>query len=110
MYRYYKKNQMNVMEYEFDSITEFIDYLDNTPISLAWNGKELASEKNNYSFCKTHSLQEAKDLCKYGLHEKFDILKVIFVRTLNHLIVFLLLCFQLKNQMLILLLLLKFNT
>ena len=74
MYRYHKINQMNVMEYDFDSISEFIDYLDNTPTNLVWNGRELASEKNNYDFCKTHSLQEAKDLCKYGLHEKFDIL------------------------------------
>lgn len=74
MYRYYKKNRMNIMEYDFDSISEFIDYLDNTPVSPAWNGRELASEKNNYYFCKTHSLQEAKDLCKYGLHEKFDLL------------------------------------
>ena len=65
MYRYYKKNQMNIMEYEFDSISEFIDYLDKTPTSLAWNGKELASERNKYNFCKTYSLQEAKDLCYY---------------------------------------------
>lgn len=61
------------MEYDFDSITEFIDYLDNTPTNLnVWNGRELASETGNYYFCKTHSLQEAKDFCKFGFHENFD--------------------------------------
>ena len=73
MYRYYKKDDYFVMEYDFNSITEFIDYLDNTPINMdVWGSKYLKSEDNNYDFRQTHSLQEAKDLCKFGLHEDFD--------------------------------------
>ena len=29
MYKYYKKDNFNIMEYDFDSTTEFINYLDN---------------------------------------------------------------------------------
>ena len=73
MYRYYKKGEINVMEYDFDSITEFIDYLDDTPINTnIWDCGNLASDTGSYDFCKTHSFQEAKDLCKFGLHDKFD--------------------------------------
>ena len=73
MYRYYKKDEFDVMEYDFDSIMEFIDYLDNTPINTdIWDLKELGSNTDDYKFFKTHSLQEAEDLCKYGYHENFD--------------------------------------
>lgn len=73
MYRYYRKGQSNVMEYDFDSITEFIDYLDNTPTNTdIWGCIDLASITGDYAFCKTRSLQEAKDFCKFGFHEDFD--------------------------------------
>ena len=73
MYRYYKKDQFDVMEYDFDSITEFINYLDNTPTNMdIWGRRNLASNDDNYEFCQTYSLQEAKDLCKFGFHENFD--------------------------------------
>ena len=76
MYKYYKKNDYNnmVMEYTFDSITEFLDYLDNTRINThIWRNKKLKSEAdNNYDFYKTHSLEEAKELCRYGDYKKFD--------------------------------------
>ena len=74
MYRYYKKDQSNIMQYDFDSITEFIDYLDNTPTNTdIWRSSDLASNDiGPYDFLKTHSLQEAKDFCKYGYHEDFD--------------------------------------
>lgn len=73
MYRYYKKDEFDVMEYDFDSIMEFINYLDNTPINTdIWDLKELGSNTDDYKFFKTHSLQEAEDLCKYGYHEDFD--------------------------------------
>jgi len=73
MYRYYRKNGKNVMEYNFDSITEFINYLDNTPTNTdIWGDGELHSNDSDYGFFKTSSLQEAKDLCKYGWHEDFD--------------------------------------
>lgn len=73
MYRFYKKLNYEIMEYDFDSITEFIDYLDNTPINTnIWGTKNLCSETSGYDFCKTHSLKEAKEFCKYGYHENFD--------------------------------------
>ena len=73
MYRYYKKDEFDVMEYDFDSIMEFINYLDNTPTNVdIWGLKELGSNTDDYKFFKTHSLQEAEDLCKYGYHEDFD--------------------------------------
>lgn len=73
MYKYYEKNGYNVMYYEFDSIHEFIDYLDKTPINTnIWNTEELSSMKGDYSFCQTNSLEEAENLCKYGQHGSFD--------------------------------------
>ena len=73
MYRYYKKDEFDVMEYDFDSITEFINYLDNTSTNLdIWSRRNLASNDDNYEFRQTYSLQEAKDLCKFGFHENFD--------------------------------------
>ncbi len=73
MYRYYKKGQSNVMQYDFDSIAEFIDYLDHTPTNTdIWGCSDLASITEGYEFCKTYSLQEAKDFCKFGYHEEFD--------------------------------------
>ena len=73
MYRYYKKDKFDVMEYDFDSITEFINYLDNTSTNLdIWSRRNLASNDDNYEFRQTYSLQEAKDLCKFGFHENFD--------------------------------------
>ena len=73
MYKYYKKNNYNIMEYTFESITEFLDWLDNTPINTdIWGHRGLSSETSSYSFCKTNSLKEAKELCRYGYHEDFD--------------------------------------
>lgn len=73
MYRYYRKNEMNIMEYYFDSISEFIDYLDNTSTNTKiWGNGQLESNADNYDFYKTHSLQEAKYFCKFGYHENFE--------------------------------------
>ncbi len=73
MYRYYGKNNYMVMEYDFSSITEFLDYLDNTPTNTnAWRNRSLSSDDDDYDFCKTKSLKEAEELCKYGWHENFD--------------------------------------
>jgi len=73
MYKYYKKGEYNVMEYEFDSITEFINYLDDTPTnSDVWGRKILKSNDGDYDSRKTRSLKEAKELCKFGYHEDFE--------------------------------------
>lgn len=73
MYKYYKKNDYNVMEYDFDSITEFLEYIETAPVnSDVWGHRDLYSETGSYNFCRTRSLEEAKELCKYGYHENFD--------------------------------------
>lgn len=73
MYKYYKKDDYNIMEYNFDSITEFLEYIDNTPINdEVYGNKTLESEKNGYDFFETNSFEEAENLCKYGYHENFD--------------------------------------
>lgn len=72
MYKYYKKKDYKIMEYSFDSISEFIEYLDDHAIRREIFGSSPASETTDYSFCKTRSYDEAKKLCKYGYHENFD--------------------------------------
>ena len=73
MYKYYQKGEYNVMEYDFDSITEFLEYIETTPVNGdVWGYRDLSSETGGYDFCRTRSLDEAKELCKYGCHENFD--------------------------------------
>lgn len=72
MYKYYEKNNYALMYYEFDSIYEYIEYLDNSKTSATWNNKNLHSMIGDYSFCKTKSFEEAKQLCKYGQQENFQ--------------------------------------
>lgn len=73
MYKYYKKDDYDIMEYDFDSIAEFLDYIENAPInSGVWGYRNLSSETGDYDFCKTQSLEEAKELCKYGYHDNFE--------------------------------------
>ena len=72
MYKYYDKGNFHIMEHRFDSISEYIKYLDSAPISDAFNGRDLSSETGSYSFCKTNSFDEAKQLAKFGYHEDFD--------------------------------------
>lgn len=71
MYRYYDKKGYKVMEYDFSSIASFIDYLDTNSIKRDIF-RDLASESGDYGFCQTSSLEEAKNLCKYGYHEEFN--------------------------------------
>ncbi len=72
MYRYYDKNDYKIMEYTFDSITEYIKFLDNAPLSETFSGHTLSSEERDSGFYKTSSLEEAKELAKYGYHENFS--------------------------------------
>lgn len=74
MYRYYRKNNYNIMEYSFDSIMEFIDYIENTEVRNDIFSS-LSSETGDYDFCKTRTLEEAKNFLKYGYHEDFEKLK-----------------------------------
>lgn len=81
MYKYYYKNDYWVMEYVFYSLTDYIDYLDNTPVNYSGFGtRVLYSVDGDYSFCKTFSLDEAKKLCKFGYHENFDKLMSLKVK------------------------------
>ena len=72
MYKYYDKNNYKIMEYEFDSITDFIDYLDTHKVNENIWGRNPKSETGGYDFCKTRSLEEAKQFCKFGYHEDFE--------------------------------------
>ena len=72
MYKYFKKDDYNVMEFDFDSITEFLRYNDEAPICRSFKDESLASNTGTYSFTKTHSYDEAQELCKYGFHEEFE--------------------------------------
>ena len=71
MYKYYNKNGYKVMEYDFSSIASFIDYIDTHSIDRN-KFRDPASISGDYYFCQSRSLDEAKDLCKYGYHEDFD--------------------------------------
>lgn len=73
MYKYYQKKDYMIMEYTFDSITEFLDYLDVAPTNTKiWNGCSLKSKTGSSNFCRTESFEEAVELCKYGYHEDFQ--------------------------------------
>ena len=73
MYRYYDKDKYQVMNHYFDSIYEFIDYIDNTPTSRGFSNSELHSFRTNRSeWYGTSSFEEAKHLATYGYNEDFD--------------------------------------
>ena len=71
MYTYHEKKGYRVMEYDFSSITEFIYYLDSHKANTDIFGHNLSSETNDYNFTQTNSLEEAKNLCKFGCHKNF---------------------------------------
>ena len=71
MYRLYKKNDYHVMYFRFDSITEFTDFLNSNSVCFDVFTNP-SSVKDDYHFTKTHSLEEAINLCKFGYHEDFD--------------------------------------
>lgn len=59
------------MQYDFYSIVEFIDYITNSDVRTdAFSS--LSSENGSYSFTKTNSLSEAKELCTYGWHDNYE--------------------------------------
>ena len=71
MYRYYDKNGYKIMEYDFSSIASFLECLDTSPINRSVFST-LESNSSNYSFYRTNSFDEAKELCRYGCHKDFD--------------------------------------
>ena len=80
MYKYYYKGRYNVMEYSFDSITEFLNYITKHKTNERVFGNiNLASMYNDYSFTETDTLEEAIDKCKYGYHKDFE--KLIDLKT-----------------------------
>lgn len=73
MYKYYEKNGYNVMEYSFDSIMEFLNYLNSHETNKeVWKRNNLSSDNSSYSFAHTNNLKEAMEMCKYGYHENFE--------------------------------------
>lgn len=71
MYKLYRKNNYDVMHFRFDSITEFIDFLNSNPVcsEVFSNPKSI---NGSYAFTQTNSLEEAMELCKFGYHKDFD--------------------------------------
>lgn len=51
---------------EYNSLTEFYDYITNTPLNETFKWNRLSSVENDYSFSQTHSFEEATDLFKNG--------------------------------------------
>ena len=51
---------------KFDSVSQYLRYLNTTPTSSLFQGKKLASQKDDSSFSGTKSYQEADDLFRYG--------------------------------------------
>lgn len=71
MYKLYRKNNYNVMHFRFDSITEFITFLNsNSVCSEVFS--DPSSISGSYDFTQTHSLEEAIDLCRFGYHKDFN--------------------------------------
>lgn len=62
---YYKEvdeTEFKFYEYQFDNLFELIKFIDNNKPYPQW-GNKLASEKKDYGFSGTESIEEAKDLC-----------------------------------------------
>ena len=72
----YNKKDTHVVEYYFENIDRFINYILNAEINcIFFNKDELSSNdsrKSKQEFCKTSSFDEAVRLCEYGWNEKFD--------------------------------------
>lgn len=71
MYKFYRKNDYNVMHFRFDSITEFINFLNTNPVcSDVFSDPHSIS--GSFDFTQTHSLEEAIELCRFGYHKDFN--------------------------------------
>lgn len=51
---------------EYNSLTEFYDYITETPLNETFKSGILDSERGGYSFTQTHSFDEAVELFKHG--------------------------------------------
>lgn len=59
---------MNIKAKMYDTFDSFLSDL-KAPVNEYFKGKDLASEDGDYSFTKTHNLQEAFDVLKAGYNE-----------------------------------------
>lgn len=64
-----KKNGKTTYLNEFSSISEFNDYICNTPINEAFRWSTLSSVSGEEKFCKTNSFEEASWLMKNGCED-----------------------------------------
>jgi len=73
MYKYYEKNGYHIMYYDFDSMSDFLQYLKNQPINTnVFGPSTLVSHQSSYSWYKTYNFDEAIELATYGSREEFD--------------------------------------
>jgi len=66
---------MDVMEYDFDSISDLLDYINWAPVAPSWVSAPKKSEypEQNPKWYGTDSFEQAFELCKYGQYDEgFD--------------------------------------
>ena len=73
MYKFYEKNGFQVMYYEFDSITAFLDYLEKQPLNTnVFGASTIVSQQTDFSWFQTKNFAEAVDLAKFGSKDEFE--------------------------------------
>jgi len=71
--RIYDKGKFVVYEYHFNSLDNFLTYIqEGSTNTKSFDEWDLSSIKGSYDFTKTESLDEAIRLCKYGWNEDFE--------------------------------------
>ena len=69
-----------VRHFTFDSLEDYLSYLQTAPTHAAFERGNLASRAGSEEFTGTKSLEEALDLCRYGWHERFGELVALVER------------------------------
>lgn len=62
-------SNQTIHEYYFDNLVELIDYISTASVNTRVFRGRLSSENKDYDWYKTHSLEEAKELCLGGDEE-----------------------------------------
>lgn len=69
----YQKGNYTVYEFEFLSVIDFLNYLEENPINTQFfSENNLSSNKSDFAWTKTANFEEAANLLKFGYHEDFD--------------------------------------
>ena len=71
MYRFSQHGIYTKYHFNFASLSEFLDYLQTAEVSPTFVGKE-ASKRDNFDLLKSHDLDEAIHMCRYGFQQDTD--------------------------------------